>query len=156
MQIQAFLRGLVVERADDEGQLDAEVIGLVRQGDGLLRGGAAGASDDGLTACGGLDGGLEQLHALVERQQGSFAGGAGDDEGVAEVVRDDVLDQLGILAIVDLFVFVIGGDEREQNLAVFLLEVHCSISSCFFLVSSGSIPCGGCRSFFANSSVRKV
>ena len=39
---------------------------------------------------------------------------------------------------------------------VFLLEVHCSISSCFFLVSSGSIPCGGCRSFFANSSVRKV
>ena len=50
MQIQAFLRGLVVERADDEGQLDAEVMGLVRQGDGLLRGGAAGACNDGLTA----------------------------------------------------------------------------------------------------------
>ena len=50
-----FMRGLVVERADNQSQLDAEVIGLVRQGDGLLRGSAAGASDDGLAACGGLD-----------------------------------------------------------------------------------------------------
>ena len=53
------------------------------------------------------------LLPLIKRQQGSFAGGAGDDEGVAEVVRDDVLDQLGILAIVDLFVFVIGGDRKS-------------------------------------------
>lgn len=96
VQVNTFLSGLVVEGADDHAQLDAKICCCLSQGDGLLGGCATGASNNGLAACSCLDSGLHQLDALVEGQQGSFAGGTGDDQGVAQVVLDQVLDQLSI------------------------------------------------------------
>ena len=116
--VQALLGGLVVEGADHQAGLDAQIHRLVGQGDGLLGGGATGAGDNGLAPGGGLDGGLHQLHPLVKGEQAGLAGGAGDDEGIAQVVLNEVLDEFGILAVVHLFVGVIGGDEGQQDLAV--------------------------------------
>ena len=138
VQVQAFLSGLVVERADDEAGLDAEFCRFLGQGDGLLGGGAAGAGNDGL-GLGSFDRGLHELYALVKGQQGSFAGGAGNDEAVAEIVLLKVVYQLCIGAVADVLVIVIGSDEGQKDLAVFCNKlVHFE-----FLLLSNSVflPC---------------
>ena len=73
--------------------------------------------------CCGLDGRLHQLDALVKGQQRGFARGAGDDQRIAQIVLDKVLDQFGIAVVIYVLVLVIGRDEREQYLSV-LLDVY--------------------------------
>ena len=124
MEVEALLRGLIVEGADHQAQLDAQVFRRLGQGDGLLGGGAARAGDDRLAARGGLESRLHQLDALVKGQQRGFARGAGDDQRIAQIVLDKVLDQFGIAVVIDVLVLVIGRDEREQYLSVLFLKLH--------------------------------
>ena len=72
-----------------------------------------------------FDGGLHEPDALVEGAEARLAGGAGDDEAVAEVVLDEVFDQFGVAPVVDLLVFAVRGVTRgQQDLAVCFAQVH--------------------------------
>ena len=61
-----------------------------------------------------------ELDALIEGAEARLAGGAGDDEGVAQVVFNEVFDQILIDLVVDLFLLVEGGHQGQENLPVFL------------------------------------
>ncbi|MPN35141.1 hypothetical protein SDC9_182636 [bioreactor metagenome] len=124
MVVNALLRGLIVEGNHNQHRVDARVRGALGQRDGLLGGGAARARDDGLAAGHRLDGRFEQLRALLKRQKRCLAGGAGHDERVAQVLFNQILNQLSIAVIVHFFVCLVGRHQRQKDASEFFLFCH--------------------------------
>jgi hypothetical protein len=123
MAVDAFLGGLAVTGAENHDGVESEPLRLLRQRDGLARRGRTGAADQRHTARRGLFHRAEKLLPFLQTQRVEFARGAADDQGVAEAVRDDVIDQRGGRAVVDVLrVFGKGRRQRDDDRPQFLAE----------------------------------
>ena len=141
MVVNAIHGRLVVEGAHHHAKVDAQLLCFLGQGDGLLGGGAAGASDNRLAAGSSLYSNFHQLDTLVEGEQRSFAGGAGDNQGITQVILDQVVDQVRVHIVADLLVLIVGGNEGQQDLAILcgkLFPCHAEFS---FLYQISFLEC---------------
>ena len=111
---QAALGRLVVVGRDHEDRVDAAALGGARELDAV--GGVVGAraGDDGHATAHGLDHGAEHRRLLVVGERRRLAGGARDDKSVG-AAPDEILGELGELAVVDGQVGVEGRHHRGED-----------------------------------------
>ncbi len=116
-------RRLVVVRRHDEEAVDAELVRLLRQVDGVARVIGPGSGDDGRPVADGVQCGLVEREALVVGECRRLAGRPRDDEPVGAVV-DEVGRQLAELRDADGAVGVerrhAGGQDLAQHASILL------------------------------------
>src|SRR5438067_5982764 len=91
---------LVVVRSDDEEPVDADVVRLTRQVDGVSGGVRAGVGDNGAAPAERIDRDAEQLEPLVVGEGGTLPRRGGDDEPIGTTL-DEVLREFAEALEVD-------------------------------------------------------
>jgi hypothetical protein len=109
-------RRLVVVRRDDEEAVDSELVGRLRQVDGVLGRVRAGARDDGRAVADGVDRRLPELEALAVGERRRLAGRPRDGEAVRAVL-DEIRAERPEALEVELARRVERRDDGGQDLA---------------------------------------
>ena len=107
-------RGLVVVGRDDEEAVDADVVRLARQMDGVRRRIRSRACDQGGTAVERVHRDAEELEPFVVGQRRALPRRPGHDEAVGAVLHE-VLGELAEPLVVDRSVRLEGRDDRGQD-----------------------------------------
>ena len=108
----------VVERGDGGQGVRADLLGVLRELDGVGEVGGADVHDDGDAAGAGLDGDFSQHLALGDGHDGAGAVGAADEQAVHLVGQ--VVYVIFQLCDVNFAVGVKGGDDCGVNTGKFL------------------------------------